>query len=184
MADGDIDFTNQTAHIVGGVPGLPGLSGELIIADQWAYSRPYGATKYTKGAVQLLTINPADKSYGLFVVQQMVAVANAQGLIPKLIGTELEPGGPCYHIHVGVSQSALNSHLASLQIVQALGSGSLDLWITQDGFQLERLEFSTSNTDAGTAAVRLLLSNWNSISPIEAPADNQIDAGASASASY
>jgi hypothetical protein len=173
--------------VTGGVPGLPGLSGELFVVGSDAYSRLPGGTKFTQGTSSALMVNPADPTVGLYVVQQMVALANDQGLVPRFIGMESEPGGTCYHVHVGVSQSELNSHLgslASLPALQVLGSGSLDLWFTQGDFELERLEFSTSNTEAGTAAVRLLLSNWNSVSLIEAPADNQIDAGASASASY
>jgi hypothetical protein len=69
-----------------------------------------------------------------------------------------------------------------LQVVQALGSGRIDVWITQGDFQLERMEFSTSDPKAGAAAIRLVLSNWNGVSPIDVPPDNQIDTGASPSA--
>lgn len=182
VADGDIDFANKSAHMVGGAPGLPGFSGELIIVGQYAYSRPYGATQYTLSSATSLALNPADPAQALYIVSQMVAVANDLGLVPVLVGTEQEPGGSAYHIRVSVSQSALNSGLAALQVVQALGSGKLDLWITQDGFQLERLEFSTSDPNSGVAAVRLVLSNWNGVSPIDVPPDNQIDTGASPSA--
>jgi hypothetical protein len=182
VADGDIDFANNAAHVVGGLPGLPGFSGELIVVGSVSYLRPYGATKYTQDSVEKLRFSPADPTVVLYVVQQAVALANDQGLVPKFIGMESEPGGTCYHIRVGVSQSALNSHLASLQAVVALGSGSLDLWFTEGDFQLERLEFSTSGPDTGTAAIRLVLSNWNSISPIEAPADNQLQSPSAAAA--
>jgi hypothetical protein len=73
-----------------------------------------------------------------------------------------------------VSQKALNSTLASQPAVQALGSGELDLWITYGDFQLERLEYTTSDPNAGAAAIRLVLSNWNSVSPIDQPAENQV----------
>ena len=182
-ADGDIDFANNAAHIVGGLPGLPGFSGELIVVGTVSYSRPYGATKYTQGSTETLRFSPADPTIVLYVVEQAVAMANEQGLVPKFIGMESEPGGTCYHVRVGVSQSALNSHLAGLQAVEALSSGTLDMWFTQGDFQLERLEFSTSTAEAGTAAIRLLLSNWNSVGQIEAPADNQLESP-SAAASY
>jgi hypothetical protein len=158
------------------MPGIPGLSGELIISGPYAYFRAYGGTKYSMAGTSTLLLDPTSASGPIFIVSQMVAVANDTGSNPVLVGMEQEPnGGSCYHIRVTVSQSALNDKLKSLQVVQALGSGKIDLWITQGDFQLERLEFSTSDPNAGTAAARLLLSNWNSISPIEQPAADQFE---------
>ena len=157
------------------MPGLPGVSGEMIIVDPYLYYRPYGATKYTFNGTSTLPINPVLPSGPLFIVQQMVVVASDPGLSPVLVGTEQEASGPCYHIRVDVTQSALNSKLSSLNIVQALGSGKLDLWITQGDFQLERLEFSTTDPNAGAAAIRLILSNWNRVSPITGPPPNQFE---------
>jgi hypothetical protein len=75
---------------------------------------------------------------------------------------------------VDVNQSALNSKLASLSLIQALGGGKLDLWITQGSFQLERMEFSTGDPSAGTAIGRLVLSNWNNVSPIDQPPSSEV----------
>ncbi len=179
-AYGDIDFANKTAHVTGGAPGIPNLAGEVIVIDPYAYVRAPGGVTYTSEGDSNLPINPALSSGPLYVVQQIVAVANDKGLSPVLVGVEPEQYGSCYHIRVDVSQSALNSKLASLQAVQALGSGQLDLWITQNGFQLERLEYSTSDPSSGAAAVRLVLSNWNNVSPILAPPANQMNLGAPA----
>jgi hypothetical protein len=184
-AYGDIDFANKTAHVTGGVPGIPNLSGEVIVVDPYAYVRAPGAVLYTSQGDSNLLINPALSSGPLFVIQQIVAVANDPGVSPVLVGTEQEQYGACYHIRVDVTQSALNSKLSSLNVVQALGSGQINLWITQSGFQLERLEFTTSDPASGAAAVRLVLSNWNKVSPILAPPANQVDQGLpAASASY
>jgi len=174
-ADGDIDFGNTTAHVIGGMPGLPGVSGELIVVHPFSYYRGYGATKYTSGQDSDLSINPADPKQSLFIVQQVVAAASDKSLSPVLVGTEPEPGGACYHIRVEVTQSALSSKLANLTFVQDKASGWLNLWITQGDFQLERLEFSTSDPAAGAAAIRLVLSNWNMVSPIQGPAENQVE---------
>jgi hypothetical protein len=176
QAYGDIDFANKTAHVTGGVPGIPSLAGEVIVIDPYAYVRAPGAITYSSEGDSDLPINPALSSGPLFVIQQMVAVANDAGVSPVLVGIEQEQYGPCYHIRVDVTQSALNSKLASLNVVQSLGSGQLNLWITQGDFQLERLEFSTSDPAAGAASVRLVLSNWNNVSPIEAPPANQMNA--------
>ncbi len=181
-AEGDIDFANKNAHFTGWAPGLPGFSGEMIIVDPYAYTRAYGATQFELSGSSSLSINPADPSYVLYIVKQMLAVANDPGSSPVMVGTEQEPGGASYHIRITVTQSALNAGLAAVQAVQALGNGQLDLWITHDGFELERLEFSTSDASTGAAAVRLVLSNWNGVSPINVPPDNQIDTGASPSA--
>lgn len=163
--------------MVGGAPGIPSLSGEVIVVDAYAYVRAPGAVLYTSQGNSNLALNPALASGPLFIVEQVVAVANDPGLNPVYVGIEQEQYGACYHIRVDVTQTALNSKLSSLQVVQALGSGKIDLWITQSGFQLERLEFSTSDPASGAAAVRLVLSNWNNVSAIEAPPQNQVDNG-------
>lgn len=174
-ADGDIDYTNSTAHITGGLPGLPGVSGELIIVAPYSYYRAYGATKYTATGTTELPLDPSLKSTTLFLIQQVVAAASDASLSPVLVGMEQEPSGNCYHVRVDVTQTALSTKLANLNFLQEKGSGKLDLWITQGDFQLERLEFSTSDPAAGTAAIRLVLSNWNNVSPIKGPAANEFE---------
>jgi hypothetical protein len=174
-AEGDIDFAAKTAHIVGGMPGLPGFSGELIVVDPYAYSRPYGATKFTMAGVAGLSMNPTAASGPIFIVSQMVAVANDPGSNARLVGMEDEPSGRCYHIQATVSQSALNGKLTSLQTVQALGEGTLDLWITPGDFQLERLQYTTTDQSAGAWIARLVLSGWNSIGQISGPPADQFD---------
>ena len=174
-ADGDIDFANKAAHIIGGMPGLPGLSGELVIVNPYSYFRAYGGTRFAATGVSDLTFNPADPSMTLFLVQQVVAAGGDPSLSPTLVGTEQEASGACYHIRVDVTQAALASKLANLNFIQDKGSARVDLWITQNDFQLERLEFSTSDPAAGTAAIRLVLSNWNNVAPIKGPAADQFD---------
>jgi hypothetical protein len=174
-ADGDIDYVNKTAHIIGGMPGLPGVSGELIVIDPYSYYRGYGGTKYTSGQDTDLAINPADSSQSLFIVQQVVAAASDASMSPTFVGMESEPSGSCYHVRVELTQSALSSKLANLSFVQEKGSGWLNLWITQNDFQLERLEFSTSDPASGAAAIRIVFSKWNGIAAIQGPAANQIE---------
>jgi len=154
---------------------VPGLSGELIVADSYAYSRGYGATKYSMSGASTLMIDPTAASGPLFIISQMVAVANDPGSNPVLVGTDQEMYGLCYHIRVTVTQSSLSSKLSALQTVQALGGGTLDLWITTGDFQLERLDFSTTDQNAGAAAARIVLSNWNNVGPIKPPPASQFD---------
>jgi hypothetical protein len=175
-AEGDIDFANQRAHIIGGMPGLSGFSGEMIVVSPYVYTRTYGQTKFTMAGSSTMSIDPTAASGPLFVVSSMVAVADDPGSSPVLVGdNESEPGGICYHIRVTVTQNALSSKLSSLQTVEALGGGQLDLWITRGDFQLERLEFSTTDPGAGAAAVRLVLSNWNQVPTITGPEADQFD---------
>jgi hypothetical protein len=181
VADGDVDFANQAAHVTGGMPGLPGVSGELIIIHPYSYFRAYGQTTYTGQDDSTLPINPAMSDGPLYIVQQIVATADSSSLNPVFVGTEQEASGSAYHIRVDVSKKDINSSLGALNSVWALGSGQLDLWITYGDFQLERLEYSTSDPNAGAAAIRLVLSNWNSVPAIQEPPANQF---ASPAASY
>ena len=174
VADGDIDFANSDAHVTGGLPGLPGLSGEMIVTGDFAYIRGYGATQYTESTSSTLSINPALSGQSLYFIEQIVAAASDTSLSPVLVGMESEPGGQSYHIRVAVTQAALAAKLSNIPNIQDKGSGQLDLWITQNDFQLERLEFTTSDPAAGAAAVRLVLSHWNSVGEIDAPPQNQV----------
>jgi hypothetical protein len=174
VADGDIDFAASSAHIIGGMPGLPGVSGEIIVVQPFAYFRGYNETQFIQQDSSALSIDPSQQSQSLYFIQQIVGAASDKTLSPVLVGVEQEPGGPSYHIRVAVTQAALSSQLSNLVSLQEKGNGQMDLWITQSGFQLERLEFSTSDPAAGTAAIRLTLSHWNSVGAIIQPAYNQV----------
>jgi len=175
-ADGDIDLANKSAHVVGGMPGVPGLSGELIVISPYAYFRAYGGTKYSSAPDSTLSVmNPALSSVPspAWLIGQIMGIANDPALSPVLVGTEQEASGSTYHIRVEVTKNVAQASLNS--IGQAFGNGKLDLWITQDSFQLERLEFSSADPSAGVAAFRLVLSNWNNVSAILAPDPNNME---------
>ena len=174
-ADGDIDLVNKSAHVIGGLPGVPGFSGELIVVSPYAYFRSYGATKYSSAGDSTLSVNPAVSSVSspAWLMGQILTLANDPALSPVLVGTEQEASGSTYHIRVevtkAVAQTALNS------VGQAVGSGKLDLWITQDSFQLEHLEFSSADLSTGVAVFRVVLSNWNNVPEILAPDPDNIE---------
>jgi hypothetical protein len=172
-AEGDIDLVNKTAHITGWMPSIPGLSGELIVVDPYAYTRGYGATQYTLGYDSNLAVNPVSTDGAVYIVDQILSIAADPSLSPVLVGTEQEPSGPAYHIRVDVTPSVANDKLAASG--QLLGTGTLNLWILQSGNWLERMEFSTSDPSAGAAAIRLVLSNFNGVAPITTPPNNQIN---------
>ncbi len=172
-ADGDLDFTNQSAHIIGGMPGVPNLSGELIVIHPNAYFRTQGQTKFNSMDDSQLSLNPAlSTDSTVLVVNELLALANDPTLEPKLVGTDNEPTGSAYHISVSVPATKANAKLGALG--QVFGGGTLNLWITADGnFWLERMEWSQADS-AGGAAIRLVLSNWNDVSPITAPPAIQV----------
>ena len=174
--DGDIDLANKSAHVTGGMPGVPGLSGELIVISPYAYFRSYGGTKYSSaGDSTLGVMNPALSSVPspAWLIGQIVAIANDPALSPVLVGSEQEASGSTYHIRVEVTKTVAQTALNS--VGQAIGTGKLDLWITQDSFQLERLEFSSADPSAGVAAFRIVLSNWNNVPAILAPDPNNME---------
>ena len=171
-AEGDIDLVNKAAHITGWMPTIPGVSGEIVVVDPYCFSRGYGQTQYTVGYSSALPIDPATTSGAYYIVLQALSIAADKNLSPVLVGTEQEPYGAAYHIRVDVSPSVANDKLASSG--QLLGAGTLNLWILQDGFWLERMEFTTTDPSAGAAAVRIVFSNYNNVEPIAYPPDKQI----------
>jgi hypothetical protein len=181
-AEGDIDLYHQAAHITGWMPTIAGMSGEMIVIDPYLFSRGYGETQYQVGYASSLPINPATPSGAYYIIEQILKIASDSSVSPVLVGTEDEPYGKAYHVRVQITPSAANDKLAASG--QLLGSGQLDLWILQDGFWLERMEFATSDPSAGAAAVRIVFSNFNKVAEINYPPDKQIFTGtASPSAS-
>jgi len=136
------------------------------------YTRGYGQTQYQLGYDSGLPINPAVPSGVAYVLNQILNIAADSRLSPVLVGTEQEPYGAAYHIRVDVTPTVANDSLAASG--QLVGTGTLNLWILQNGFWLERLEFSTSDPSAGAAAIRIVMSNFNGVQPILPPPDAQI----------
>ena len=156
--------------MTGGLPGQAGFSGELIVISPYAYYRSYGETKFSLADDTTLgVLNPALSSAPspAWLISQIVTIANSTSLSPVLVGTEQEASGPCYHVRVEVTKDAMQSILNNAN--QTLGGGMLNLWITQDTFQVERLEFTSSDPSSGVAAYRVVLSNWNNVPAILSP---------------
>jgi hypothetical protein len=156
------------------MPGVPNLSGELIVTHPNAYYRTYGQSQFTSIDDSVLSLNPALKSDSTFlVVSELLTLANDASLEPRLVGTDNEPSGAAYHISVDIPASKANSRLGSLG--QVFGAGTLNIWITADGnFWLERMEYAQADPSSGAAAIRLVLSQWNNISPITVPPAAQV----------
>lgn len=156
------------------MPGVPNLSGELIVTHPNAYYRTYGQSQFTSIDDSVLSLNPALKSDSTFlVVSELLTLANDASLEPRLVGTDNEPSGAAYHISVDIPASKANSRLGSLG--QVFGAGTLNIWITADGnFWLERMEYAQADPSSGAAAIRLVLSQWNNISPIAVPPAAQV----------
>jgi hypothetical protein len=172
-ATGDIDLVNVTAHIVGTLPSLPDLAGEAVIVGGFAYVRSPGQNVFTQVAESTLTYDPTNKTSGpVALVSAILAIAADKTLSPKLIGTEAEPYGPCYHIQVQAKPDVVQSQL-SLTGVGA-GYAILDLWVYQSDFRVERMDIHASDPASGSAAMRLVLSNYNRVAPIEVPPPAQL----------
>jgi hypothetical protein len=156
------------------MPGVPDLSGELIVVHPNAYYRTYGQSQYTEVDDSVLSINPAlNSNSALLVVNELLALGADDSLSPRLIGTENEPSGPAYHVQVEIPASKANETLGAIGSVY--GGGTLNVWVTADSNHwLERMEYSQADPTAGAAAIRLVLSKWNNVSPIEVPPGVQV----------
>ena len=155
------------------MPGVPDLAGELVVVNGSMYWRTPGQAAFTQGDPTTLTWNPADKTSGpvAYVNTLLSAVADSS-LTPKLLGTEQEPFGPCYHIQVQATPDVVKSKLSMTG--EGLGSAVVDLWIYESDFRIERLEFHAGDPTAGAAAFRMVLSHYDDISPIEIPPASEL----------
>jgi hypothetical protein len=175
-ASGDIDLAKKAAKLQGQLPGLPGAAGEIIIANDYAYIRQPGDSKYSAAAAANAFANfpnPADPAGVAADVIGFVQIAADSRLKPQLIGTENVVGQETYHIRVNVDPSVANAVLNGAG--SALGSGQLDLWIMQSDFHVAVMEFRTSDPKAGAAAFRLVLTNYGESLNIQAPPISQFD---------
>jgi hypothetical protein len=169
-------LANGAAHIVGSIPGLPDLAGEMIISGSSAYSRAPGEKAFSTTAVTNLSYNPADKTSGpVSVVNTILGVVADASLSPQLLGIVQEPYGSCYHIQVQVTPDVVKSKLSVTGT--GIGSTVVDLWIYQSDFYVERVEFKMADPTAGSAAIRLVLSNYNKVSPIAVPPASEMATG-------
>jgi hypothetical protein len=165
---------NSAAHITGTLPGVPNFAGELLVVDGNAYLRAPGQTIFSTEAASSLPLNPADSSSGLLPEFQTILTTVAdKSLSPKLVGIEARPGGSCYHIQVQASPDVVGTGLGLTG--QGVGYAIVDLWIYQSSFLLEDMDLHTSDPLAGSAAIRLMLSEYNSVPAILAPAAGQFD---------
>ena len=171
-AEGDIDFAHSSAHVQGAVPGVPGLSGEVIVSGGYAWVRAPGQTRYTLEGIGNLAIDPTDRTVALWIVQQVMDVAASQGSQLRLIGMENMLGESCYHVQVPFQLETLTEKGFGVAL---FGSGTLDLWIARDSFRLRVMEFAGSEATAGPVSVRLQLSNINAVAPIKEPRADQFD---------
>ena len=173
IASGDLDLANAAAHITGTLPGLPNFAGEILVVGANAYMRAPGQPKYTTDAVTNLPMNPADKSGGpaAYVLTILTAAAD-KSLKPHLLGTVQEAGGMAYHIRVVATPDVVmkDTGLGG----ETVGNSTVELWILEGSFLVERMELYTSDPKAGSAAIRLVLSQYNAIGEIKAPVAGQV----------
>ena len=173
-ASGDIDASNAAAHITGTLPGLPDFAGQVLVVDGNAYLRVPGQSIFSTEAASSLPLNPADSSGGVLAeFQTILTTVDDKDLNPKLLGIESRPGGPCYHIQVQAAPDVVSNVLDLTG--QGVGYAIVDMWIYQSNFLIEHMDLHTSDPLAGSAAIRLVLSEYNSIAPIVAPAAGQFD---------
>jgi hypothetical protein len=173
-ASGDLDLANSAAHVTGTLPGLPNFAGELLVVAGTAYYRAPNQPKFSTEAATSLPINPADKTSGpTGIVQEVLSTVADKSLNPQLLGTSDEAGGACYHIQVQATPDVVKTGLGMTG--QGVGYAKVDLWIYESNFLVERLELHTSDPTAGSAAIRLVLSNYNSVAAILPPAAGQFD---------
>lgn len=165
---------NGTAHITGTLPGIPDFAGELLVVGGNAYMRAPGQNIFSTEAASSLPLNPADATAGLLAEFQTILTTIAdKNLNPQLLGIESRPGGSCYHIQVQANPDVVNTSLGLTG--QGVGYAKVDVWIFQSSFLVEHMELHTSDPAAGSAAIRLIMSEYNSVAPIDAPAAGEFD---------
>jgi hypothetical protein len=177
-ASGAIDLANERADVQFSVPTLMGLSGEMRVVDQTAYTRTsLTGERWTKQAVgddELAAA--ADPSEAIADVREFLGREGVESR--KLADAECGPDDErtCYNVELTVPADILAEAEGAEAVAGAFPDG-VTLTLLFDKETLHPREASTSITspDLGSFNLSLQLTGFDEPVAVEAPPADQVD---------
>lgn len=190
---GDVDVTNQAAHLTLNVPamsmlgGIP-ITGDVILVDKALYYKVslLGAN-YTKTDLGSLTdglpvsIPSVGPSAMTNVTDEVTQIRNAMqqaGVTATLVGTDQIGGKDAYHINISVPLDKLNAQIAATAsggTSPKLDSASVDFWVYKADNRPAKLEIKGASASIGNLDFTVTITNYDAAVTVTAPSADQIN---------
>ncbi len=177
-ATADVDVANKAVHATFAVPGILGLSGELITVDGKAYVKTSltGAQYMVTDVKQTTGVDPSDTGKA---VDSLGGLLTQPGIAP-VKGDDVACGSKqCYTVNVDLTAAEI-SQLAGAQAsslpVALDGSLKVQVRVEKDTNHLAGLTVEVASASQGNLKLDVVFSKWDEPVSISAPPADQIKA--------
>jgi hypothetical protein len=180
--EGDVDVANCAYDLKINLPGLLGMTGEIIGLDGSQYMRiSLQGDKFTKSSMEC-PISTPEPGASPTSVESMVAEFRKsledQGASATLKGDEKVEGQDAYHVSISIPIDKLNQAIASEGGSTAAGitldSATLDYWVYKASVLPGQLHVAGSVSSAGSLDVVATFTNYDAKVTIKAPDASQV----------
>jgi len=182
--EGDVDVAKLATDLKFAVPGLLGLTGEIVVIDGNVYEKnsltdPKFKVSKLSDSVPIAMPSPGalasiDVVAGLAPFRKILTDA---GATPTLLADDKVNGQDAYHVSVSVPIDAINTLLAgqgSSTAAMKLDSASLDYWAYTDTLLPARITIVASGASLGNLTLVFTLTDYGKSVSVTAPAASDI----------
>jgi hypothetical protein len=180
--EGDVDVANCAYDLKLNLPGLFGLTGEVIGVDGSQYTRiSLQGDKFSESESSC-PIPTAEPGASPSSVESMVAEFRQsledQGATATLKGDEKVAGQDAYHVSISIPLDKLNSLISegagSVAAGMTLDSATLDYWVYKASVLPGKLHVAGSVSSAGNLDIVATLTDYDARVTIKAPEASQV----------
>jgi hypothetical protein len=195
--EGDVDVTNQAAHLAFNVPALAMLgnvpiTGDLIVADKTLYYKvSLLGTKYSKEDLSSLgslsssipvaipSVLPTAGASGLTdEIAQLRQQMDDAGVKATLVGVDSIGGQDANHINVSIPLDKINAEIAaeaSGDPSMKLDSASVDFWVYKSNNRPAKFEIKGASSSVGSLDLVVTITDYDKAVTISAPAAGDVN---------
>jgi len=191
--EGDVDVTNQAAHLSLTVPAMELLgnlpiTGDIVVVNNALYYKvSLLGTKYTKSdlgsltgglPVSVPTPGPSALTSLTDRSAQLRAAMQQAGVTATLVGVDQIDGKDANHINISIPLDKLNAEIAaqaSTSPAMKIDSASVDFWVYKDSNRLAKIEIKGASASLGALGFTITVTNYDQPVTIAAPAAADIN---------
>lgn len=188
--EGDIDVKKAATDLKFTMPGLMGLSGEVIVVDGSAYYKiSLLGEKYTQSKLSDLTGGlpvsvPSALPSGSAIADQVAEFRKQlqdAGVTMTMKPDDKVDGQAVYHVSVNLPLEKINTLLAaeggSGAAAMKLDSANVETWFYKDTLLPAKFEIAGSSSSIGNLDIVISMTAYNKGVTVAAPPADQIQAG-------
>lgn len=182
---GDVDVANQAVDLKLTIPGIPGGTGELIVAGNNAYYKfallypdgKFRMTPLTNSPISLPSPTALDSPKISQDIADVTKGLSDLGATATLKGTDKVDGKDAYHVSMVIPPDKLNSLLSqggSTTAGMTIDSLTFDYWVYTDTVLPAKLALAVSSAALGNLSITVTLTAYGKAVTINAPAAGDI----------